>query len=219
MDVFDVLAIVGALTGSIGAATQVYVAWRDREDLRLGFGFTHDEDRLLSSAHLDVLNAGRQPVALLDLGLWGGEFPITIQRPTGEEYGTMAAWKLKVVDQPLVLQQGEHRRIELPGERLVGAVINDGFHMDYPFRPFAATPKGWVWGEAGPFVRMIFPPLDERPPEIPAALWEPCDPPLRPARVEPRWKLWARRELRAGSRSRPNYRELQMRTGHLEDPE
>ena len=56
----------------------------------------------------------------------------------------------------------------------------------------------YVWGDAAPVVRMMVgddPPLADHDPDEFKALFQPRSD-LLPARVEPRWKLWKRRELR-----------------------
>jgi hypothetical protein len=204
--------VIGAVTGSVAAATQVYVARRDRADVRVGFGYT-DEVGKLAAPYLDVTNAGRQPVAILDAGIYGGEMPIAV---TKAQSG-VGSWALHAIESPIVLQQGEHRRFPLGFRGVLGAVVNDGFHMDFPFRPYVDTPHGKTWGKAGPFVRMVYP-EDARPPEIRQVLWDACDPPLSPARVEPKWKIWKKRELRTGASLRPSHDELRERTGPPLDP-
>jgi hypothetical protein len=57
----------------------------------------------------------------------------------------------------------------------------------------------YVWGDAAPVVRMMVgddPPMGDEDPDDFKALCYPPRPNLLPARVEPRWKLWKRRELR-----------------------
>jgi hypothetical protein len=87
-------------------------------------------------------------------------------------------------------------------QRFIGApdTIGQGIHADQPLRVYASDARGRkVWGEAAPVVRMLVgqnPPLQPTDPESLRRLLEPTPERLLPGAVEPRWKLWKRRELR-----------------------
>jgi hypothetical protein len=156
-----------------------------------------------------VLNDGRQPVTVREAGFYGSEFPIEVETQAfGHGTGT-ATYEFKMVREPILLDPGRMHK----ETALIPDSFEYGYHVDYPLRAFAVDARGRrVWGEAAPVVRMVVGggPCPER---FPAHLWEPTREPLRPARVEPRWKLWKRTELRRGDQGRPSGAELEALTG------
>jgi hypothetical protein len=204
VDLFDALAIFGA----IGACAQVVSVWRDRPRLVVDFGTTDSVDGP-PSVWLTVLNDGRQPVTVREAGFYGSEFPIEVETQAFGHGSATATYEFKMIKEPVLLDPGRlHKETAL-----VPDSFDYGYHVDYPLRAFAVDARGRrVWGPAAPVVRMVVGegPCPER---FPAHLWEPASEPLQPARVEPRWKLWKRRELRSGAPGRPSGAELQALTG------
>jgi hypothetical protein len=204
MDFFDALAVFGAL----GACAEVYSVWRDRPRLVVQWGTT-DSVTEPPSVWLTILNDGRQPVTVRDAGFYGSEFPIEVNTQAfGHGTGT-ATYEFHMLNDPVLLDPGQLRK----EAALIPDSFEFGYHVDYPLRAYVVDARGRrIWGDAGEVVRMIVGhgPCPER---FPPHLWEPTSEPLRPARVEPKWKLWKRRELRTGDPGRPSASDLMALTG------
>lgn len=207
MDLFDVLAVVGAVTGSVAASAEVFSVWRDRPRLVVNFGTTTSVDgppRLW----LTVLNDGRQPITMREAGFYGSEMPIEIN---SQDHGLMtgtATYSFPMIREPVLLDPGRmHKELAT-----VLDSVEYGYHVDFPLRTYATDARGrQIWGDAAPIVRMLVG-SGPCPEGFPAHQWEPMTEPLPPACVAPKWKLWVRRELRQGNPGRPSAVELQALT-------
>jgi hypothetical protein len=205
---FDVLAVIGAVTGTAAALANIIAVRRDRPRLVVNFGHRKHQGAL-PQTWLTVLNDGRQPVTLREAGFYGSEMPVTIKSQEHGEMTAVATYVFPMIDKPVLLDPGEMHE----GTALIPDAVERGYHVDFPLRAFATDARGRkTWGGAGPVSRWILR-GGERPPEIHKAQWEPCEKEIKPARVEPWWKLWVRRELRAGDSGRPSYEELKALTG------
>jgi hypothetical protein len=200
---FDVLAIIGGVTGPVASLAAVLSVTRDRPRLRLDVGFS------TSIAHpprmwIDLYNDGRQPLTIREAGLYGSRFPVGIRsQEHGEVRGT-AFYTFKVLSDALLLDAGHYKRVEAG----IPDATQSGYHVDHPLRVYAIDARGrWIWGQAAPVVRIMIG-HGPRPSFINAAQWDATTTPLEPARVAPRWKLWVRRELRRGDEGRPSYDDL-----------
>lgn len=204
MDVFDFLAVLGGITGPLAAAATVYSVYRDRPRLVVNFGY-HEAQNVLPQTWLTILNDGRQPITVREAGFYGSEMPVEIQSQEHGKLFATATYQFKMVEKPVFLDPGEmHEAVALLPD-----APDHGYHVDFPLRAYAIDARGQrVWGGAAPIVRMI---LGNGP--CPSALanhlWDKTAEELRPARVEPRWKLWVKRELRQGVPGRPSADELE----------
>jgi len=207
---FDVLAVIGAVTGSLAAVAEVVSVLRDRPKLIVNFGTTTSESAP-PSCWLTVLNDGRQPITLRYAGFYGSEIPIRIE---SREHGTLypvkpATYQFPMIREPVLLDSGQMHK----ATALIPDSFDHGYHVDFPLRAFADDARGRrIWGEAAPIVRMVVG-GGPCPDGFPRHLWEPTSKPLEPAQVEPKWKLWKARELRRGDRGRPSADQLEELTG------
>jgi hypothetical protein len=161
-----------------------------------------------SSAHgrptifIEVTNVGRRATTVRQFGFYGGMREVEVIRAKEAEPWARANVEITFHDGPVFLEAGQSHRVEL-----IPNVDTFGIHADYPFRAYAVDLRGRrIWGEAAPVVRMLFgddPPLTNEDPADFRALFEPSRRDLRPAKVEPRWKLWKRRELRVPAAWQP----------------
>lgn len=213
MSAYEVLAVIGGITGPAAASAEVWSIWRDRPSLKLDFGV-----RTFASAPpqvwLGILNDGRQPVTVREAGFYGSQMPIEIDsQDHGKLHGT-AAYTYKLVKNPVLFDPGHYEEFEAAPPD----AVNVGYHVDFPLRAYVLDARRKrVWSSAAPVTRMAYG-HGSCPAGFPAYLWDPTDKPLRPARVAPRWKLWVRRELRRGDLGRPSGDELIRATGHADDP-
>lgn len=203
MNVYEILAVLGGITGPIAAGSEIYAIRRDRSRLVVNFGTTSSLGEP-PSVWFSVLNDGRQPVTVREAGFYGSEMPVEAQtQEFGKGAGT-ATYQFKMIREPVLLDPGQLHQ----ARTLVPDSFDFGYHVDFPLRAYAVDARGRrVWGEAAPIVRMVSGGGD-CPSGFPVHLWEPLDEELRPARVAPRWKLWTRRELRCGDPGRPAFSQL-----------
>jgi hypothetical protein len=203
VDEFEALALIGALTGPPAAVAQIVSVVRDRPRVRVSFG-TVDELGKPPRVWVSVLNHGRQPVTVREAGFYGSEMPIEV---LSQEHGPMTGtgrYELRVISEPILLDPGRLHRVE----STVPDAVEFGYHVDFPLRVYADDARGQrIWGKAAPVTRMLVG-GGPCPQDFPPYLWDPTSEPLEPARVEPRWKLWTRRELRRGKAGRPSSDEL-----------
>jgi hypothetical protein len=203
VNTFEVLALVGAITGPPAAIAQIWAIWRDRPRLKLGFGVTTST----SEPHgvwLSIRNDGRQPITVREAGFYGSEMPVEVD---SQDHGTLhgtATYELNLLNEPVLLDPGHYREFRAgPPD-----AVEFGYHVDFPLRAYAIDARSRrVWGGAAAITRMIFGNGD-CPPEFPEYQWLETERPFRPARVAPRWKLWVRRELRRGDAGRPSADDL-----------
>lgn len=193
-DLTFALAVIGAATGTASTATQIYSTVRDRPRLRLDFGLTsHMSGR--RTIFIDVTNVGQRPTTVREVGFFAHPKHIEIVHAGETEPWATGTVDTTFHDGPVFLEAGQSRRFEI-----VPNIDTFGIHVDFPMRLYAVDIHGRrIWGAAAPIMRMLFgddPPLrPEDPPDF-RALFEPPRPDLRPAKVESRWKIWKRRELR-----------------------
>jgi hypothetical protein len=181
------LVLLGAVAGALASAG--ISAYRERPRLKLRWGTTTAIGRK-PAAWIEVRNAGGRATTLREVGFYGKRVRFeTRDRARGEGEATFPFAR------GVFLERGETKRFE-------GAPSIDtfGFHADFPLRVYAVDERDRrVWGSAGPVVRDLVgpnPPLTDDDPEALKALFRPLEEPQYPAQIEPRWKLWKRRELR-----------------------
>jgi hypothetical protein len=138
---------------------------------------------------------GHRPTTVRQVGFYAHPRKVEfIHQGETEPWGEATA-EITFHEGPVFLEAGESRRFEI-----VPDIHTFGIHADFPFRAYAVDIRNRrIWGGAGPVMRMLFgdnPPLEEGDPEDLKALFDPPRPDLLPAQVEPRWKLWKKRELR-----------------------
>jgi hypothetical protein len=191
----EILALIGALTGVPAAAAEVTRWFRDRQRLRVSVTLKTSlgQQPLIE---IFVLNDGPRSTTVREVGLFAR--PVKMETVEGRHPGLRFDGDVtfKVVDQPVFFEARE-------GRPFVGTcpdVTSYGIHADLPLRPYAVDARGRrAWGRALPVVRLLIgpdPPFsDDDPPHF-RRLLEPSSEPLYPWPVEPRWKLWKRRELR-----------------------
>jgi hypothetical protein len=150
----DVLAVVGAVTGISGALLGIASYRRDRSRVLVRVGITGETQVLIY-----VINAGRQPIAIVRTGLAAKSPPHrTLRRRlalgvrsarrylAGERgfwYGAANTWPaLERTDEPAVLTPGDLRKFLL--------VEDEGYaepDPEAPIRGFAVDALGrWTWG-------------------------------------------------------------------------
>jgi hypothetical protein len=103
LNLFDILAAIGAVTGSLAAVAEVLSVLRDRPKLIVDFGTTTSESSP-PNCWLTVLNDGRQPVTIREAGFYGTEIPIRIE---SQEHGTLypvkpATYQFPMIREPVV---------------------------------------------------------------------------------------------------------------------
>ena len=138
-----------------------------------------------------------------EAGFYGSEVPIEV---LSQQHGPMtgtAVYEWPVIREPVLLDPGQYHEAETG----VPDAADVGYHIDFPFRAYVKRARGRrVWGRAEPIMRMLVG-EGECPEGFPAHLWNQTSEPLKPARVEPRWKIW-KREQRRGKPGRPSGEEL-----------
>lgn len=193
-DITFALAVTGAAAGLTSAATQLYGAVSDRPRITTNFGMTTRANGR-PTIFIEVTNLGRRATTVRSFGFYGGQRKMEFIRKTEQAPWASATGEVTFHEGPMFLEAGQSHRTEL-----IPNIDTFGIHADYPFRAFAVDLRGHrIWGEAAPIMRMLFgenPPLTEQDPADLKALFEPTRPDLHPAKVEPGWKLWKRRELR-----------------------
>jgi hypothetical protein len=212
VDVFEVLALIGALTGPPAAISQVISVSRDRPRLRVDFG-TSTALGMPPTVWVSVLNHGRQPITVRRAGFYGSEMPVEGESQDIGHWTGTATYEFAVIREPVLLDPGRLHREEAS----MPDAVEFGYHVDFPLRVFAEDARGHrVWGEAAPITRMLVG-AGPCPTNFPPSQWEPTREPLEPARVVPPWKVWRRRELRRGSPGRPSADELIEATSQQRD--
>jgi hypothetical protein len=191
-----VIAVVGALTGCASAGVAVVGAWKDRPRLKVTL-HTQTSMQLPPHVMVRVLNDSPRATTVREVGLFEGERDLEITSQSGELVGTTRGemtFKLAPED-PVFLEAGKLGEWVRPL-----ASFPRTFHSYKPLRAYAMDARGRrVWGGAGPVIRMMVgdnPPIEsDDPPELMEMFAVPQKRYL-PAKVEPRWKLWVRKELR-----------------------
>jgi hypothetical protein len=201
VDATLVLAIIGAVTGTASAVAQVFSTVRDRPRLLLRSGHTDAIDEK-PTIWLEVTNAGQRATTVREVGFFAKETTAELSRE-GQVYGRSKALINFPFGHSLFLESGQSKRMELRPDTL-----NWNLHADFPLRAYAVDIRGRrVWGEAVPLLRMLVGDdprvLDVAPDELKWA-FEPSKEPQLPAQVEPRWKLWKRKELRRPEAWKPH---------------
>jgi hypothetical protein len=188
------IALLGAVVGSL--VTAGISAYRERSRLKLGIGFQTAMGQK-PAAWIEVQNAGGRATTVREIGFYGKR----VRFETGSGLRGEGEAKFPFAER-VFLEPGETKRFE-------GAPNIDtfGLHADLPLRAYAVDERRrYVWGDAAPVVRWMVgpnPPLTDEDPDELKALFRPLDEPLHPAQVEPRWKVWKRRELRNSKAYKP----------------
>jgi hypothetical protein len=143
-----------------------------------------------------VSNAGTRATTVRDVGFFIAKQQFDVYRSAEDtEPYTHGEGEIGCsVAQGVFLEAGESKEFEATEQ-----VLGLGVHADQPLRLYARDIRGRrVWGQAVAVVRLLFgpePALDQMPVES-RKLFETPEAPLFPGKVEPRWKLWKKRELR-----------------------
>lgn len=77
MSGFEILALIGAITGPPAAIAQIWSVVRDRPRLKIGFGVTTSTTEP-PGIWVSVRNDGRQPITVRKAGFYGSEMPVEI---------------------------------------------------------------------------------------------------------------------------------------------
>jgi hypothetical protein len=198
------LAIVGATTGLGGLAVQTAVAWRDRARLRL----RADVATLYGKPPrivLDVFNDSPRGTTVREVGLYARPVRIEVGGD-GERRGRpgLAEVDYPFNERPFFMEANETRQFAAFPD-----IFGEGVHADQPLRAYAIDARNRrVWGPAAPYVRLAVgenPPIEESDDASMKSCLQRDDKQRGPWPVEPRWKLWKRRELR---RSTPESRAI-----------
>lgn len=200
------IAVLGAVTGIVSLAVQIIGAWRERSLLR----FKVEPHTLYGKRPrivIDVFNDSPRATTIRELGLYARPVRITRRRgDSGEESPGVAEIDFPFSERPFFIEAQEMRQFAGTPD-----ILTYGIHADQPLRVYAIDGRNRrVWGEAAPYFRDL---IGDNPP-IPgddeaANRFLVRDGKTRhPWPVEPRWKLWKRRELR---RSSPEARDFQVK--------
>src|SRR4051794_38521776 len=113
MSAFEVLALIGALTGPPAALAQTISVWRDRPLLRVGFG-VNTQLGGPPSVWVEIRNDGRQPITVKEAGFYGSEMPVEIHSQDFGKGKTTASYKYPVIREPVLLTPGVYKRAIAP---------------------------------------------------------------------------------------------------------
>jgi hypothetical protein len=182
------IAVIGAVTGTVSAAVAAIGAYRGRQRLRLTAVDCASAEGREPWVFVDVLNDGPRGTTVRKVGLWAKT--IAIQAEGGARTTAVLSYDLK--QEPFFLEAGETEHFELgAGHDWLLAVP-----LDQPLRAYAVDARERkVWGRALPVLRIFLQYGWQPPPKWSPQVQSPQER-LLPERVEPRWKLWKRRELR-----------------------
>jgi hypothetical protein len=193
------LAIVGAATGLGSLAVQSAIAYRDRARLRLRVDVKtlHGKPPRII---IDLLNDSPRATTVREVGLYALPVRIEVGR-NGEQQGRpgVAEVDYPFNERPFFIEASDTRQFAgIPD------IFSEGVHADQPLRAYAVDARNRrVWGSAAPYVRLAFgenPPIEESDDEAIKRGLTRDDKAREPWPVEPRWKLWRRRELRRTTR-------------------
>jgi hypothetical protein len=202
-DLTTVIAVIGAVTGVGGLVIQIIGAWRERSRLR----FRVDTRTVFGKRPrmvIDVFNDSPHATTIRELGLYAHPVRIThMSGQTSEVSAGVAEIDFPFNERPFFIEAQDMKQF-------AGApdLLTYGIHADQPLRVYGIDGRNRrVWGEAAPYFRHL---IGEDPPisdddEASKHFLLPDGETRRPWPVEPRWKLWKRRELR---RSSPQAREF-----------
>jgi hypothetical protein len=193
MDGTLALATIGAITGTASAVAQVLSTLRDRPRIKLNF-YIKTAVGQRPEATLEVTNAGQRATTVREAGFYAKETEFITYRGSEPHLSGKGAITFGIA-RSIFLEAGESKQFFATPD-----TIDMGLHADLPLRLYAIDIHGRrIWGKAAPITRMLLgedPPLrDDDPPGV-KMLLGPSEKPLFPAQVEPRWKVWKRRELR-----------------------
>lgn len=186
------LAVIGALTGGLSAAAGVIGAYRDRARLHLDLHWTESIDQG-PTFKVSLVNDAPRATTIREVGFYGRDVEATVQRPGEPDFdlSTTVTTKYPLTRDPIFLDPGELVELEREPDD-----VHWNLPPDQPLRLYVRDARGkYVWGRAAPLVR-LFMDAGWEPPEEYAGHVGPPTERLVPAKVEPRWKLWVRRELR-----------------------
>lgn len=211
-EVTTAIAIIGAATGIGGLTIQGIVALRDRSRLRLKvdvrtlFG---KPPRLV----IDVLNDSPRATTVREVGLYAHPVRIDhMSHQTGEASRGVAEIDFPFTERPFFIEANEIRAFAG-----VPDIFNYGIHADSPLRVYAIDARNRrVWGDAAPYFRFVVgenPPVQPNDDESIKRALEPDGKTRHPWPVEPRWKIWKRRELRRSSEEAGEFRAMQKAAG------
>jgi len=188
------LALVGAVTGTVSATVQGVAAWRDRSRLKLFL--ENIENERGQFVQIGVLNDSPRPTTVREVGLWHRKTRMKHLASDGMtvlgEFEGVQNWRF--LDRPTFFEAGETKQFVLPVTQI------DAPHVDSPLRCFAVDARGrYVWGTAAAVLRYAFGsdiPVKPDAPEHVMRFLAARDETELPDQVEPRWKVWKKRELR-----------------------
>ena len=198
--------MIGAATGIASLTVQIIGAWRERSRLR----FRVTPQTLYGKRPrivIDVFNDSPRATTIRELGLYAR--PVRIEHQsgqTGEVSEGVAEIDFPFSERPFFIEAQDMKEF-------AGApdILSYGIHADQPLRVYAIDGRNRrVWGTAAPHFRDL---IGDNPPipdddEASKRFLLPDGETREPWPVEPRWKLWKRRELR---RSSPEAREFKAK--------
>ena len=192
-----ILALIGTVTGVSSLILEAGKAVANRSRLRLNFGVDTAVGKA-PHAWIEVFNDAPRGTTVREVGFFAHPLNVEVVGWAGAAPNSFTFSK-----EPFFLEAGAHKRFEGTPD-----IFNTQTHADFPLRAYARDVRSRaIWGDAAPVARMVLgpdPPIAPDDPEEMKVLLAPAKSRLLPARVEPRWKVWKRRELRKPSA----YREL-----------
>jgi hypothetical protein len=175
---------------------------RDRTRLKL-YGHTKTSVHGPPAVFLGVSNVGNRPTTVREIGFYAQKVEFKVyedEHSTEHKYAGEGELSCTVAA-AIFLEAGEMKEFDATRQ-----VLSIGTWADKPLRAYAKDIHGRrIWGGASRVVRQLFgpdPPLDRMPPEVQKMFGTPPEDHYLPSQVEPRWKLWKRRELREPERWR-----------------
>jgi hypothetical protein len=188
------LAILGAVTGTAATLLDLLRYAFDRPRLIVGFNVTRSVE-VPAMVGIDVTNRGRRPTTILKAA-FRPDVEAELRHPeSGAVAASVAAsWTIDLTlsEEPTVIAaHGGVRRFRTPLNEWPSPI-----HADVPLRAYVidSYANRPTWGPAPPILRML---LNNgwQPTGAPPGALDPAGP-IRPQRVEPRWKLWKPKDLR-----------------------
>jgi hypothetical protein len=148
-----VLALIGTVTGATTAGVEIVRTIRDRARVKLLLTSHSSIESPNPWLSIDVINTGRQPLTIREVGLYPGSVRIRHKsQEDGAERDGECEVLLSFTSEPFVLEAGSlatfHGHLD--------EFFNVGLHADRPARPFAIDlRRHWHWGDSEPVMRSL----------------------------------------------------------------
>jgi hypothetical protein len=198
----DVLAVIGAVVGTIALGLTIRREWLDRAKLTIDTTGSMEDDGTNMHITVTVENHGRQGVIIREAGFkWDADPPILGDESSGQIV------LHSMTDGRISLGPGDPAQFHWPPPESSKLPA----HADAPLRPYAQYSGGKIlWGSPKAFLRMMMD-LGWEPPVESRNDWMPQDRvQVRAKPVFPSWKIWKAKELRTFSDADPHWDKRQI---------